>query len=260
MGSISSEKYENEVNKSHNKPLSSLLLHNTYMTNMKDVGNLGEVGEKLRETLKFLSTHLDDFQKKGSRLLMTSSFQTQSVPLLHIISENFNEVEVLFIDTGFLFAETYAFKNELEKLFDLNVVVLESDSSYAQQRDSRGLFLYASDTDKCCRINKVEPLDNYLQAGDVWISGVRRDQTAVRKSKNFVETSADGIIRLHPMLNWTSKDIYKYLNYFSLPKHPLEFAGFESIGCVPCTHSCGSNGDRGGRWLGSKKTECGLHT
>nr|MBS0037742.1 phosphoadenylyl-sulfate reductase [Saprospiraceae bacterium] len=216
--------------------------------------------QKLERTLGFLTENLRIYREEGKRIVMTSSFQTQSVPLLHLISEYFREVEVLFIDTGFLFSETYSFKNELEKKFQLKVRVLESESTYVQQRDSRGLFLYASDATRCCQINKVDPLNNYLQPGDVWISGVRRDQTSVRNAMKPIEADPRGIIRLHPMLDWTASDIYRYLNLYELPRHPLEFAGYESIGCVPCTHPCGANGDRGGRWLGSQKTECGLHT
>lgn len=216
--------------------------------------------QRLEETMGFLKENLPAFQEEGRRIVMTSSFQTQSVPLLHIVSKHFSEVEVLFIDTGFLFSETYSFRNEMEKKMQLKIKVLESESSYAQQRDSRGLFLYASDATRCCKINKVDPLNNYLKTGDVWISGVRRDQTPWRKKMERDETDARGITRLHPMLEWTAKDIYRYINHFDLPKHPLEDRGFDSIGCVPCTHPCGLEGNRGGRWLGSNKTECGLHT
>lgn len=218
------------------------------------------IDQRLEETLGFLKEVLPAFRKEGRRIVMTSSFQTQSVPLLHIVSEYFSEVEVLFIDTGFLFSETYSFRNELEKKFKLKVTVLKSESSYVQQRDSRGLFLYASDATRCCKINKVDPLNKYLEPGHIWISGVRRDQTARRSEMERVETDARGITRLHPMLKWTAKDIYHYINHFDLPKHPLENKGYDSIGCVPCTHPCGLEGSRGGRWLGSNKTECGLHT
>lgn len=216
--------------------------------------------ERVKTSLSFLGEKLELYENQGRRILMTSSFQTQSVPLLHLISRHFPGVEVLFIDTGFLFAETYAFRNQLERQMGLNVKVLESERTYAAQKDSRGLFLYASDTDKCCRINKVIPLNNYLKPGDVWISGVRRDQTPWRSEMESEETDSRGITRLHPMLDWTARDIYRYINHFGLPKHPLENKGFDSIGCVPCTHPCDLEGDRGGRWLGSNKTECGLHT
>ncbi len=217
-----------------------------------------ELQSKLQSTRQFITEYADKSRFAGRRLVMTSSFQTQSVPLLHMVTQNFPQTEILFIDTGFLFAETYEFKDRLSAIMGFTPVELRADSSYAGQIDARGLFIYASDTDKCCRINKVEPLQNYLKDGDYWISGVRRDQTANRANKQAVETDERGITRLHPMLDWTAKDVYQYINHFNLPKHPLDLAGYESIGCVPCTHPCGDS--RGGRWEGSKKTECGLHT
>src|SRR5699024_9724234 len=143
----------------------------------------------------------------------------------------------LFIDTGFLFPETYTFKNELQNEFGLNVITLRSDTSLMQQKDEKtGLFQYALDPDYCCYINKVNPLEDFLKSGDVWISGVRRDQTSIREAMNVQEENENGVIKLHPMLEWANRDIYHYINAFGLPKHPLENEGYASIGCVPCTH------------------------
>jgi len=194
-------------------------------------------------------------QNKG-RMLMTSSFQTQSVTLLHLISEYFPETEVVFLDTGYLFAETYSFVEELIKRLKLNVKVLRSDISYLEQLNREGLFLYATDPDHCCRINKVEPLKRYLKDGDVWISGVRKDQTSFRAGFLPIEKNEKSI-KVHPMLEWNSRDIYNYIKINSLPMHPLEFASFTSLGCVPCTNPCQDG--RFGRWEGKNKTECGLH-
>lgn len=205
-----------------------------------------------------LNLLLTKFSSKKNNLFLTSSFQTQSVPLLHFVSQNFKDIKVVFIDTGFLFAETYYFKNELTKKFNLNLVTVNSKHNYVQQLTSKGMFLFTNDTDKCCSINKVEPLNNLLNKGDIWISGVRRDQTAIRMKMKEIEIDTQGVIRVHPMLNWTSSDIYQYLEYFQLPKHPLDNKGYGSIGCVPCTHKI-DNLTRDGRWVGSTKTECGLH-
>lgn len=213
---------------------------------------------KLGKSLEFLGKQIRKAESAKSRVLMTSSFQTQSVPLLHIVSRYFPKTEVLFIDTGFLFAETYRFKDDLQRLLGFNLKELRSSKTYNEQLSNNGLFLYAHDTDKCCRINKVDPLNDYLKAGDYWISGVRRDQTANRAAMAPVEKDKRGITRLHPILEWTARDVYNYINDNGLPKHPLDLAGYDSIGCVPCTHPCGA--ERGGRWEGSKKTECGLHT
>ncbi|NBB88181.1 MAG: phosphoadenylyl-sulfate reductase [Bacteroidetes bacterium] len=210
---------------------------------------------KLKQTLSFL--HREIAKVNGRRIVMTSSFQTQSVPLLHIISTHFPQVIICFIDTGFHFAQTYAFKDQLNAAFKLNLIELRSDQGYSEQLDENGLFLYASDTDKCCHINKVKPLQQFLRDSDVWISGVRRDQTENRAKMEPKRKNARGILRLHPMLEWTSKDIYNYIETHNLPTHPLDIAGYESIGCVPCTNPC--DDVRQGRWEGSQKTECGLH-
>ena len=214
----------------------------------------------LESTLNQLSIHLNKFGKDERRIFATSSFQTQSVPLLHIISENYPKTPILFIDTGFLFPETYAFKDKLQKDLDLQVISLKSQIALNQQQDpNTGFFQYAIDPDKCCHINKVAPLESYKRKGDVWISGVRRDQTSVRNKMELVEYSSNDIIKFHPMLEWSGKDIYQYIALHNLPKHPLENEGYQSIGCEPCTHKITIEENRGGRWVGSNKTECGLH-
>jgi len=190
---------------------------------------------------------------------MSSSFQTQSVPLLHIVSSNFNWIKIVFIDTGYLFAETYGFKKHLEDQFGLDIITVTSNRDYLNQKMTSGLMLYSEDIDRCCGINKVEPINSLINSGDVWISGVRKDQTKNRSLKKPVEIDSKGIIRLHPMLEWNSKDIYHYIKENELPKHPLEKEGYLSIGCVPCTQKISYSNMRDGRWVGQQKTECGLH-
>lgn len=216
---------------------------------------------QLEKTLQLIENNISSFKKENRNIYASSSFQTQSVPLLHILGEHFPQVKIIFLDTGFLFPETYAFKEQLERIFNLDIITLKSNTSLIQQRDNRtGLFQYALDPDYCCYINKVSPLDDFLQSGDIWISGVRRDQTSVRKEMKTLEYKEHGIVKLHPMLEWNSRDIYQYIQKNNLPKHPLEKEGFISIGCVPCTYKWTDGTERGGRWVGSKKTECGLHS
>lgn len=211
------------------------------------------------DTIETISKAVQLSEDAKKKIYFTSSFQTQSLPLLHIISNRFNNIPVLFIDTGFLFPETYSFVNKLQKSFNLTVISLKSELTYVQQKEN-GMFLYAKDTSICCNVNKVVPLKNFLSSGDFWISGVRRDQTSVRNEMKQIETDSDGIVRVHPMLNWTSRDVYQYIAKHNLEKHPLEKEGYLSVGCVPCTQKWGgSDYNRNGRWVGSKKTECGLH-
>ena len=213
-------------------------------------------------TLVTMGSRLNEFAEAGRQVYATSSFQTQSVPLLHMISEHFTDsIEVVMIDTGFLFPETYAFAEDLQNRWGFSLRKVHSERSYIEQLNTKGQFLFTRNLDRCCGINKVQPMEAILSEGDVWLSGIRSDQTAVRAEKTELETDARGVLRYHPMLAWTNRDIYAYIGAHNLPKHPLEDSGYMSIGCIPCTRKWNLShaNTRGGRWAGSHKTECGLH-
>ena len=213
----------------------------------------------IKNSLELIQSTLNEMAADPDRIFASSSFQTQSVPLLHLLSSHFPEVEVLFIDTGYLVAESLAFRDQLTRDLRLKVRTLRSEQSYAQQISPDGLPLYCSDTNRCCHLNKVLPLQNFLRPGDIWINGVRRDQTAHRAAMPPIRTDLSGVIRVHPMLDWRGKDIYRYIREHDLPRHPLENAGYMSIGCAPCTRRWTGGDARTARWQGSAKTECGLH-
>jgi phosphoadenosine phosphosulfate reductase len=215
--------------------------------------------ENEKKTISLIGEHFTDFKRAGREIFASSSFQSQSLPLLNILSRYFPEVTILFLDTGYLFAETYKYKDRLVRELNLNVKVLESSISYIHQKNSDGLFEFSLNPDYCCHLNKVLPIEKFLKPGDVWLSGIRRAQTANRYQSEVLEHSESGYIRFHPMLDWTSRDIHDYIKHYSLPRHPLEDEGYASIGCVPCTNKAGLHGGRSGRWGGSSKTECGLH-
>lgn len=200
------------------------------------------------------------YGRSGKKIFVTSSFQTHSIPLLHIISRTEVEVDVFFINTGFHFPETMSFKNDVAKLLDLNIIDVLPVQSKHLQRDRNGHFYFVSDPDYCCFLNKVQPLEPILQMYDVWISGVRADQSAERKSMKTEQSAQFNTIRFHPMLDWTMKQIYEYRKRYDLPDHPLDKKGYQSIGCSPCTRTPDSLEGRDGRWFGMTKTECGLHT
>lgn len=211
------------------------------------------------EKIDLIEDRLRLYRERGLRVFATSSFQTNSLLLLHIISRIDNSIPVYFLNTGYHFPETLLFKSDVTKLLDLNVIDLFSQVPKNQQRDSNGRLMYASDPDYCCYMNKVQPLEPVKQQFDVWMNGIRGDQSAHRNAKEMEEIS-DGIIRFHPIIDWNSKMVYQYLNYHNLPRHPLEEKGFLSIGCQPCTQSFFEGGNqREGRWNGLNKTECGLH-
>ena len=213
------------------------------------------------EQISPIRAKLTSYRNSGRRVFASSSFQTHSIPLLHIISEIDRDIPIYFLETGFHFPETRAYRDEISTRLGLNLINLESSVPKIAQRDAEGMFLFASDPDRCCYLNKVMPLEPVLKEHDVWISGVRRDQTAFRQELSVEAPGAFDTIRYHPILDWTSKMVWDYRNEFDLPAHPLEAKGYLSIGCVPCTRKFNhTDGDRGGRWSGMTKEECGIHT
>jgi len=203
---------------------------------------------------------IEDYESRGLRLFVSSSFQTHSLVLLHIISRIDNKIPVYFINTGFLFPETIAFRDQIAELFGLNVINLNPDMAKSAQRDKDGKFLFTTNPSLCCRINKVMPLDKLLPEYDIWINGVRADQSSVRKKMLVEQAAPHNTLRFHPMLDWTKPEIFKYLKEHNIPHHPLDAQGYSSIGCEPCTRKLLLGDDRAARWFGMNKTECGLNT
>jgi len=189
----------------------------------------------------------------------TSSFQTHSIVLLHIISRIDRSIPVYFLNTGYHFPETIRFKDDVAAAFDLRVFNLDPLVPKNMQRNREGNLLFTSDPDYCCYINKVQPVEGLLDLHDVWISGVRADQSHHRRQLQEELVLQQNTLRYHPMLHWPQAMIEQYIEYFDLPRHPLEDQGYTSIGCEPCTRPAEKNNQRGGRWFGQNKTECGLN-
>lgn len=197
----------------------------------------------------------------GGRIAASSSFQTQSVPLLHMISRVTPDLPVVFLDTGFHFPETLAFRDRLVEEWGLNLRIAKPGQPHEGFILRHGPDLYRRDPDLCCYVNKVEPMRRAMQGLDAWISGVRRDQTAERSGVEVVERRDEGPVRIHPLAAWTEHDVWQYMADHDLPEHPLLAKGYLSIGCAPCTRPVLEGQDpRSGRWAGTEKTECGLHT
>ncbi|MFN6946938.1 MAG: phosphoadenylyl-sulfate reductase [Cytophagaceae bacterium] len=204
---------------------------------------------------------INEYNQNYRKMFTTSSFQTHSIVLLHILSKIDNSIPVYFINTGYHFPETVAFRDQVADLLKLNIQEASSFTPRHMQRDSEGRLLFTSDPDFCCYLNKIQPLEPILAEHDVWINGVRADQSAVRKSFNIEEKAPHDVIRFHPMLDWNTKMIELYIKEHKLPRHPLEAKGYFSIGCEPCTRKFDLEWNaREGRWFGLKKTECGLNT
>jgi len=204
---------------------------------------------------------IESYKSQGKSLFTTSSFQSHSLVLAHMLSRIDKSIPVYFINTGYHFPETVQFRDYITDLFGLNTIDLRSDVPKFMQRDGEGRLLFTSDPDYCCHLNKTQPMDAILRSHDIWINGVRADQSAVRAAMKVEQPAPHGVIRFHPMLDWNSKMIWQYQKEFNLPKHPLEEKGYLSIGCEPCTRKFDPEmQERESRWFGMNKVECGLNT
>jgi len=195
----------------------------------------------------------------GEDLLFTSSFGAQSGVLLHLWSEVARHLRVVFIDTGFLFPETLAYRDALVKQLGLTVRVLAPDVPNADFVARYGSDIQKRDPDFCCGVNKVAPLAELRANARAWVSGLRRDQSTTRDRLAILEREGH-LVRVHPLATSTKADVAEYLERHGIPEHPLVRRRYLSIGCAPCTRAVAEGEDeRAGRWAWSTKTECGLH-
>lgn len=194
-------------------------------------------------------------------IAMSSSFQTQSMPLLHMVTSLKRGIPVFFLDTGYHFWETLMFREKIASEWQINVIDLYRDSRWDVFAKQNTRSLPLADPNLCCYLHKVQPMQKALKDIKAWISGIRRDQTAVRANAKILELQEDGLLKINPLLNWTKADVKRYMEENDLPSHPLYEKGYRSVGCAPCTVAIGVNDDeRAGRWAGREKVECGLHT
>ena len=196
----------------------------------------------------------------GGALALVSSFGAESAVLLHMAARLKRDIPVLFLDTGMLFGQTLDYRQQLATRLGLTDV-----------RDLRPRFedlaladpkadLWRTDTDACCRIRKVIPLDAALGGFAAWVTGRKRFHGGERLRLPVVE-AADGRLKFNPLANWTKTELDAYAAEHGLPEHPLVSFGYPSVGCWPCTSPVDEGADiRSGRWAGSQKTECGIHT
>lgn len=187
------------------------------------------------------------------KVLITSSFAATSAYFLHIISDIRPDQKIAFINTGYHFKETLAYKDYLTKAFGLSVFDLKADDwkhEFTQKDET-----YKKDPDYCCAINKVEPLDAVKPNYHVWVSSLMSWQTDARADMKIFEERR-GILKFNPMIDVTKGERDAYIAEHSLPFHPLVAEGYQSIGCTHCTVK---GEGRSGRWVGKPKTECGLH-
>ncbi|QWG26122.1 phosphoadenylyl-sulfate reductase [Bradyrhizobium sediminis] len=194
------------------------------------------------------------------RLALVSSFGTESAALLKVMADVDPAIPVIFLDTGWLFEETLAYRDTLIATLGLRDVRSIKPLEETLTREDPERELWFSDPDACCRIRKVEPLARALAPFSAWINGRKRFQGGLRADIPVVE---DGGIRLkfNPFANVSREDIEAIYSLAKLPPHPLAASGFLSVGCMPCTSRTSAGEDaRAGRWRGRTKTECGIHT
>ncbi|MFC3069525.1 phosphoadenylyl-sulfate reductase [Phenylobacterium soli] len=199
------------------------------------------------------------YETFGDKLALVSSFGAESAVLLDLAAKVSPDIPVLFLDTGMLFGQTLDYRKNLAARLGLTDV-----------RDLRPAYqdlatadpqakLWQTDTDACCHVRKVLPLDRALEGFSAWITGRKRFHGGDRMSLPVVETTEDHV-KFNPLANWTKADLDAYMVEHDLPAHPLVEQGFASIGCWPCTQPVEDGDDvRAGRWKGLDKTECGIH-
>ncbi|MGI8536778.1 MAG: phosphoadenylyl-sulfate reductase, partial [Mycobacteriales bacterium] len=170
-------------------------------------------------------------------------------------------VDVLFLDTGYHFAETIGTRDAVAQVYDVNVRTMLPLLTVAQQDVSHGERLYERDPNACCALRKVEPLARGLAPYTAWASGIRRDEATSRRDIGVVEWDATrSMVKVNPIAAWTQADVDSYIEAHGVLVNPLTYDGYPSIGCAPCTRRVVPGEDpRTGRWAGSAKTECGLH-
>ncbi len=193
---------------------------------------------------------------------VTCSFQTECMALVDLVIAQRPHIPVLFLETGYHFPETYAYRDQMTERLHLNLVNLESKQSVAAQESQFGI-LYQSAPDRCCGMRKVEPLFRGLEEYDVWFTALRREQSPTRANLQAVDhfrlPGGKQLLKVSPLADWTNADVWSYLKRRGIPALPLYERGYTSIGCAPCTTPpVDPDNPRSGRWAGHK-LECGIH-
>jgi phosphoadenosine phosphosulfate reductase len=201
------------------------------------------------------------FKTFGNHMVLGTGFGSSGVVLMHRLHELKLPVSVFYLDTQLLFDETYQLRDELENRLNVSITRVAPSLSLEQQSEKYGEALWKRDPNKCCHLRKVRPLRNYLSDKQAWITGVRRHQSASRSKTQVIELDyANNVVKINPLANWSSEEIWGYIDFHELPYNPLHDEGYPSIGCIPCTEPVREGEDeRAGRWRGNGKTECGIH-
>ncbi len=194
----------------------------------------------------------------GAGLAVTSSLA--DTVMVHLAEQAAPGIDVLFLDTGYHFAETIGTRDAVAAIHDVNLISLTPVQSVAEQDATWGKDLFARNPDQCCALRKTAPLDAALSGYTAWASGVRRADSAARANTPLVEWDLRRkIVKIFPIAAWSDDEVADYIEANSLLVNPLFEDGYTSIGCEPCTSRASADDPRAGRWAGLAKTECGIH-
>jgi phosphoadenosine phosphosulfate reductase len=196
----------------------------------------------------------------GDGLVVASAMQ--DAMMIDLVTSVKPDVDVLFLDTGYHFAETIGTRDAVETVYDrIRIINAQPDQTVAEQDASEGKDLFASRPDRCCHLRKVIPLQRSLAGYDAWVTGVKRADGPSRADTPLVTFDEKfGLVKINPVAAWTEEEAEEYVREHGVLVNPLVGAGYPSIGCAPCTAKVEVGADlRSGRWAGQSKTECGLH-
>lgn len=178
-----------------------------------------------------------------------------------VVAEQIPNVEVLFLETGYHFAETHATRDEVARALPVRILDVKPKQTVAEQDAQYGEKLYQRDPNLCCQLRKVDPLNNVLKSFELWFTGVRRDEAETRTFTELVQwDEKNQLVKVNPLAAWSFDDLIDYATEHKVPVNLLLSNGYPSIGCEPCTKPVAPGEDpRSGRWAGANKVECGLH-
>jgi phosphoadenosine phosphosulfate reductase len=234
----------------------SIEMHDMTEADLRTLAERGAAeldGADALELLAWTDTHF------GGNYVVASNMQ--DAVLVDLAAKVRPAVDVLFLDTGYHFAETIGTRDAVEAVYDVTVVNVTAEHSVAEQDRLLGKDLFARDPSECCRLRKVTPLRKALQGYSAWVTGIRRVESPTRANAPLISfDEAFGLVKVNPLAAWSDEDMQAYIDAHGVLLNPLVDEGYPSIGCAPCTAKPVNGADpRSGRWQGLAKTECGLH-
>ncbi|KQU44413.1 phosphoadenosine phosphosulfate reductase [Rhodococcus sp. Leaf278] len=229
---------------------------NLTVEELKDIAERGARELEGASPLELLQWTEDNF---GNDFIVASNMQDGV--LVHLAAQVHPGVDVLFLDTGYHFAETIGTRDAVESVYGVRVVNARAEKTVAEQDSIEGKDLFAREPNRCCAMRKVAPLKKELANYSAWVTGIRRVEAPTRANAPLISfDDAFGLVKINPIAPWSDEQMQAYIDEHSILVNPLVDEGYPSIGCAPCTVKPAPGADpRSGRWAGKAKTECGLH-